>query len=132
GTLVGLTVGFALLGSPVKVLGLDIGKLWKNFPATLAKLATRLSGVLGEGRDYRPKDIPLIEERYAGPGYGVKTAETEAAMSLLAGQEGIILDPVYTGKGFAGVLDLVGRGYFGSEEQVVFLHTGGGPGLFRD
>jgi 1-aminocyclopropane-1-carboxylate deaminase/D-cysteine desulfhydrase-like pyridoxal-dependent ACC family enzyme len=59
------------------------------------------------------------------------TAETEAAVKLLARQEGIILDPVYTGKAFAGLLDLMKQGYFGAAEQVIFLHTGGGPGLFR-
>jgi L-cysteate sulfo-lyase len=60
------------------------------------------------------------------------TAETQTAIQLLAQQEGIILDPVYTGKGFAGLLDLIGEGYFGAEEVVIFLHTGGGPGLFRE
>jgi 1-aminocyclopropane-1-carboxylate deaminase/D-cysteine desulfhydrase-like pyridoxal-dependent ACC family enzyme len=60
------------------------------------------------------------------------TVETEAAVKLLAHQEGIILDPVYTGKAFAGLFDLIGQEYFGAEEQVIFLHTGGGPGLFRN
>jgi 1-aminocyclopropane-1-carboxylate deaminase/D-cysteine desulfhydrase-like pyridoxal-dependent ACC family enzyme len=131
GTLAGLMAGFALLDSPVKVLGLDIGKLWKGFPASLARLASGLCGALGEARRFGVADVPLIEGKYAGPGYGVMTAETDAAMKLLARQEGIVLDPVYTGKAFAGLLDLVGAGYFGVEEQVVFLHTGGGPGLFR-
>ena len=132
GTLAGLLSGFTLLDSPVKVLGLDIGKLWKGFPASLARLASGLCGALGERREFRPEDVPLIEGRYAGPGYGVMTAETEAAVKLLATQEGIILDPVYTGKAFAGLLDLVKQGYFRPKEQIIFLHTGGGPGLFRD
>lgn len=131
GTLAGLLAGFTLLNSPVKVLGLDIGKLWKGFPASLARLAGDLCAALGEPTVFRPGDVPLIEEKYAGPGYGVMTAETEAAVKLLAQREGIILDPVYTGKAFAGLLDLMKQGYFNAEEQVVFLHTGGGPGLFR-
>jgi 1-aminocyclopropane-1-carboxylate deaminase/D-cysteine desulfhydrase-like pyridoxal-dependent ACC family enzyme len=132
GTVAGLLAGFALLDSPVKVLGLDIGKLWKGFPASMARLATGVCALLGEPRQFGPEDVPLIEGKYAGPGYGVMTAETQTAIQLLAQQEGIILDPVYTGKGFAGLLDLIGEGYFGAEEVVIFLHTGGGPGLFRE
>jgi 1-aminocyclopropane-1-carboxylate deaminase/D-cysteine desulfhydrase-like pyridoxal-dependent ACC family enzyme len=132
GTIAGLLVGFTLLNSPIKLLGLDIGKLWKGFPTTLAKMATSLSSALGQPTHFQPDHIPLIEETYAGPGYGIITAETDSAIRLLAQQEGIILDPVYTGKGFAGLLDLISKKYFQPDEQIIFLHTGGGPGLFRE
>ena len=131
GTLAGLLAGFTLLNSPVQVLGLDIGKLWKSFPASLAKLASALCATLGEPTQFRPQDIPMIEETYAGPGYALITAETQSAIQTLAQLEGIFLDPVYTGKAFAGLLDLIDKKYFRPNEQVVFLHTGGGPGLFR-
>jgi len=53
-----------------------------------------------------------------------------AAVKLLAEKEGILLDPVYSGKGMAGLIDLIGKGHFGKDENVVFLHTGGAVGLF--
>lgn len=130
GTLAGLIAGFTLLQSPLRVLGLDIGKLWKRFPASLARLAGALCAALGEERSFRPQTIPLIEGTYAGPGYATFTAETGRAITTLAQAEGIVLDPVYTGKAFAGLLDLVARGRFTAGQHVIFLHTGGLPGLW--
>lgn len=130
GTLAGLVAGTALLQSPLRVLGLDIGKLWKGFPNSLARLAGDLCTALGERRVFRPQTVPLVEGTYAGPGYATFTAETGRAMATLAQTEGIILDPVYTGKAFAGLLDLAARGQFSSGEHVIFLHTGGLPGLW--
>ena len=130
GTLAGLVAGFALLASPIRVLGLDIGKLWKAFPASVARLAGDLCAALGEERSFRPQDVPLVEGVYAGPGYGAFTAETGRAMATLAQMEGILLDPVYTGKAFAGLLDLVAQEKFAAGQHVIFLHTGGLPGLW--
>jgi D-cysteine desulfhydrase family pyridoxal phosphate-dependent enzyme len=130
GTLAGLMAGLALLGSPIKLLGIDVGKLWKAFPASLARLAGDLCEALGEPHVFRPEAVPLIEGRYVGPGYALLTAETAAAIRTLAQSEGIILDPVYTGKAFAGLLDLISNGRFAPHETVIFLHTGGLPGLW--
>lgn len=130
GTIAGLFAGLTLLESPLRVLGLDIGKLWKAFPASLARLAGDLCAALGARRSFRPQEIPLIENVYAGPGYAAFTAETGRAISRLAQAEGILLDPVYTGKAFAGLLDLVAQGQFAAGEHVIFLHTGGLPGLW--
>lgn len=130
GTLAGMAAGLFLLGSPLRVLGVDIGKLWRGFAASLAGLVNGLGRALGETLAVRPDQIPLIERTYAGPGYATMTPETGAAIRLMAGQEGIILDPVYTGKAFAGLLDLVRIGYFRPDDHVIFLHTGGLPGLW--
>jgi len=65
-----------------------------------------------------------------GEGYGIPTDRMVEAVSLVARLEGLLLDPVYSGKAMAGLIDLVRRGRFGAEENVVFLHTGGAPGLF--
>jgi D-cysteine desulfhydrase len=130
GTLAGLLAGLALLESPVKVLGIDVGKLWKGFPASLARLAGELCAALGEVRHFGPASVPLIEERYAGPGYAVLTPAVSAAIARVAQAEGILLDPVYSGKAFAGLLDLIATGRFGRDEHIVFLHTGGAPGLW--
>lgn len=130
GTLAGLMAGLAVLGSPIKVLGIDVGKLWKRFPASLARLAGELCAAVGVARSFRPEEVPMIEGRYVGPGYGVLTAETTRVIRTLATAEGILLDPVYSGKAFAGLLDLVTQGYWGAAEHVIFLHTGGLPGLW--
>ena len=130
GTLAGLVAGLTLLDSPLRVLGLDIGKLWKGFPASLARLASALCTALDEEHSFRPQEIPLIADIYAGPGYATFTSETGRAVSILAQTEGILLDPVYTGKAFAGLLDLVARRHFTAGEHVIFLHTGGIPGVW--
>ncbi|MCL4869823.1 MAG: pyridoxal-phosphate dependent enzyme [Anaerolineae bacterium] len=130
GTLTGLLVGLSLLNSPLRLLGLDIGKLWRAFPDSLARLAGQICQLLGEYMVWRGRDIPLIQHRYAGPGYSQLDDPTRQAISLLAQQEGILLDPVYTGKAFAGMLDLIQQRYFTPAEHLIFLHTGGLPGLW--
>ncbi|MCB8985412.1 MAG: D-cysteine desulfhydrase family protein [Ardenticatenaceae bacterium] len=130
GTLAGLLAGFTLLGSPIRALGIDVGKLWKAFPASLARLAGELCAALGEVHTFHPADVPLIEGTYVGPGYAVLTDASRTAVRLLARTEGILLDPVYTGKALAGLMDLVGNGRFTPDETVIFLHTGGFPGLW--
>ena len=67
---------------------------------------------------------------YVGPGYGLPTPGMLEAVQMLAQMEGILLDPVYSGKGMAGLIDLIRRGHFRKGENVVFLHTGGSVGLF--
>lgn len=67
---------------------------------------------------------------YVGEGDGIPTREMVEAISLAARSEGLLLDPVYTGKAMAGLVDLVRRGSFGNDENIVFLHTGGSPSLF--
>ncbi len=129
-TLVGLIAGFKLMESPIKVLGIDVGKLWRAFPVSLARLASRICSTLDQSVDFQPENIPLIEGEYAGSHYGAITNQSMVAIRKLATSEGVLLDPVYTGKAFAGLLDLCVRGFFRSEDQVIFLHTGGAPGLW--
>jgi D-cysteine desulfhydrase family pyridoxal phosphate-dependent enzyme len=130
GTLAGLLAGLRLIGSPLQPLGIDVGKLWKGFPASLARLSTEICHHLGEERTFEANDIPLLEEVYATPKYGEPSQGGLKAIQKLAGLEGILLDPVYTGKAFAGLLDLVEQGKLGRDEPVIFLHTGGLPALF--
>jgi L-cysteate sulfo-lyase len=67
---------------------------------------------------------------YVGAGYGIPRADTLEAIQLFAQMEGILLDPVYSGKGAAGLIDLIRKGHFKKGQRVVFLHTGGAAGLF--
>ncbi len=130
GTLAGLIAGLALLGSPLHVLGIDIGKLWKGFPESIARLATSLCANLGSKVEFSASDIPLIENTYAGQAYAQPTTQGTQASQLIAQTEGILLDPVYTGKAFAGMLDLIDQKKFDPNENLIFLHTGGIPALW--
>jgi len=69
-------------------------------------------------------------DEYVGPGYAVPTEEMVEAVKLVASTEGILLDPVYTGKAMAGLIDLIRKGYFNKDENVVFVHSGGSPALY--
>ena len=72
----------------------------------------------------------MANSDYVGPGYGLPTPGMRDAVKLVAREEGILLDPVYTGKGMDGLIDHVRKGFFAKESNVVFLHTGGSAGLF--
>jgi|SRR5215208_3211987 len=130
GTLAGLLAGLTLLDSSLSLLAIDVGKLWKGFPASLARLTGEICSHLGAKRVFQPGEIPLLEGTYAAPRYGVPSQSGQETIRRLACMEGILLDPVYTGKAFAGMLDLIENGQLGSNEPIIFLHTGGLPALF--
>ncbi len=134
GTLAGLLAGFRLLDSPIRLLAIDVGKLWKSFPESIARLATDLCARLGQPSQFAPDQVPIIENTYAEPGYAQFSARAGEAMRMMGSMEGVLLDPVYTGKAFAGLLDLVrldaDGAVFDREEDVIFLHSGGLPGTF--
>jgi 1-aminocyclopropane-1-carboxylate deaminase/D-cysteine desulfhydrase-like pyridoxal-dependent ACC family enzyme len=130
GTLAGMFAGLRLMESSLRLLAIDIGVLWKEFPTSLARLAGEICKRLGEERAFTARDIPLLEGTYAAPRYGVPSDACREAIQRLARAEGILLDPVYTGKAFAGMLDLIEKGQLGSNGPLIFLHTGGLPALF--
>jgi D-cysteine desulfhydrase len=130
GTLAGLIAGLRLIGSSLRPLGIDVGRLWKNFPISIARLANELCTRLNQPHAFAPAEIPLIENTYVGSRYAVPSEQGLTAIRRLARSEGVILDPVYTGKAFAGLIDLVERGQLGRDEPIIFLHTGGLPALF--
>jgi L-cysteate sulfo-lyase len=130
GTLAGLMAGFHLLGSRHQVLGIDVGNLWKGFPAAIAALASEVCALAGQPHRFAAKDVPLIERTYVGEAYARPTAGGLEAMRLAARLEGLFLDPIYTGKAMAGLIDLARRGRWRADEHVVVLHTGGGPAVF--
>jgi D-cysteine desulfhydrase family pyridoxal phosphate-dependent enzyme len=130
GTLAGLLAGLSLINSPLRLTGIDVGKLWKGFSSSLARLTGEICARLGFEYVFEESEIPLIESIYAAPRYGLPSQGGLAAIQRLASTEGIVLDPVYTGKAFAGMLDLVAKGRLGLDEPIIFLHTGGLPALF--
>jgi L-cysteate sulfo-lyase len=92
----------------------------------LAEKTTKFMGISGSVK----REAVVANGDYVGPGYGLPTDGMIEATELLARQEGILLDPVYSGKGMAGLIDLIRKGKFRKDENIVFLHTGGSAGLF--
>ena len=95
----------------------------------IARVATATARALDLNLAIQPGDF-IADEDHVGENYGVLSAESRAAIELVAGTEGIFLDPVYSGKAMAGLIDHVKRGAVGADETVVFVHTGGMPALF--
>jgi D-cysteine desulfhydrase family pyridoxal phosphate-dependent enzyme len=129
GTMAGLMAGFRLLGAGTKVIGIDVGGLWKGFKGSIARMASQVAELLGEKVPFREEDVLLYED-YVGEAYAHPTPECWEAIRLLARKEGLVLDPIYTGKAMAGLIDLVCKGVLKEGETVVFLHTGGSPSLY--
>ena len=129
GTQAGLLAGMALANYRVRVTGVSIALPKEEQTAIVSALATETAGMLGAAGRLSP-DAVKVDDRFAGTGHGELDSDAIDAIELLAREEGILLDPVYSGKGFAGFLSLLREGAFGEEEDVVFLHTGGAPALF--
>jgi len=126
GTLAGLSIGAALAGWDVELVGVCVsGDEIKLRPPTEA-LMTELRSMLAPPHD----DAPIrFEEAFLGDGYGVPAATTLEALKLCARTEGLLLDPVYTGKAMAALIDHVRSGTAGTG-PLLFWHTGGSPGLY--
>jgi len=96
---------------------------------TTVEIANGCAKLLGLDFTVASEDVKLFYE-YGGKGHGIPTKEAMDAIRLVAETEGVLLDPVYTGKAMAGLIDLAKKGYFRNQENVVFLHTGGLPAIF--
>ena len=131
GTQAGLVAGARLFGYQGHVLGISIDETEESLQEKVAILATGTAEGLGENETFYSADI-LVNADYLGAGYGIAGQPEAEAIRLFAQQEGILLDPVYTGRAAAGLIDLTRRGYFTREQTVLFWHTGGTPALFAD
>jgi D-cysteine desulfhydrase len=131
GTHAGLTLGKRVFGFDGKVLGISIDESEEWLKTHVSALASDASELLGERIDFSPEDV-MATDTYCQAGYGVLTDAERESVKLFARFEGILLDPVYTGRAAAGMIDLIRKGYFKSDETVLFWHTGGQPALFAD
>src|SRR5262249_28637204 len=129
GTQAGLVVGRALAQSDVAVLGVDVDGEPDELLAEVRSIARDCAATVGLGGEL-PADAFEIVRGYAAPGYGMPNPGMIEAVTLLARLEGILLDPVYSGKAMGGLIGLVRQGRFAKDETVVFIHTGGTPALF--
>ena len=129
GTHSGLLVGMRAMGSKIPVTGISVRRPVPEQEGLIGGLATDTREFLGFPSDLDEGELKIFDD-YVGPGYSIPTEEMADAVRIFARTEGILLDPVYTGKAAAGLLDLIQKGYFKKGEKVLFLHTGGSPGLY--
>ncbi len=126
GTMAGLALGAKLFLPGTRVHGMMVDR--DPFDAITPALMRGAAELLEADTAISPGDFSLRD--MCGPGYAIPSEEGNAAVALMAAREGIFLDPVYTGKAFAGLLAMVRDGVFAPGEKVLFLHTGGAGGLF--
>jgi len=131
GTQAGMLLGARETSSCAKILGISVDKPAQELSETIAGIANAGAELLQLETRFHPEEI-LVNDAYCSAGYGVLTAAEKEAILLFARQEAILLDPVYTGRAAAGLVDLIRHGFFKADEKVLFWHTGGTPALFAE
>lgn len=126
GTTAGLLLGAKLFQPGVKVTGMGVDD--DPFEEIVPDLAAQAADILECSFEREQDDFEMVY--HVGQGYAIPNAEDTPYIEELARMEGILLDPVYTGKAWAGMLKLLKEGYFGDEDNIVFVHTGGAAALF--
>ena len=129
GTQAGLIVGLKAINAQIPLLGIGTNAAQEKQEAKIFDLAQRTAEKLGCAGVVSREDVKANCD-YVGPGYGAPSEGGQEALKLFAELEGILLDPVYSAKGAAGMIDLVRKGHFKPDENIVFLHTGGSVALF--
>lgn len=129
GTHAGIVAGLTAASSGIPVTGISVRAEKAPQEAKILDLARRTAELGRSQVPVRSEDV-VVQGEYVGAGYSLPTDAMVEAVRLFARLEGILLDPVYTGKAAAGLIDLVRRGRFKRSERVVFLHTGGAPALY--
>jgi D-cysteine desulfhydrase len=131
GTQAGLLAGQRAFGYTGMLLGISVDESEEWLKNQVSELASLTVSKLGKHIRFAPDEV-LANANYCSAGYGVLTDQEREALRLFATCEGVLLDPVYTGRAAAGMIDLIRKGFFKKNETVLFLHTGGQPALFAD
>ncbi|WP_411502396.1 D-cysteine desulfhydrase [Brevibacillus centrosporus] len=129
GTQAGLLAGFLARQSDIKVIGVNVSRDRAAQEAKVLDLFASTAEMIGLRGEIRPESV-LCDDRFVGPGYAIPTEEMIEAVKLVAQTEGILLDPVYSGKAMAGLIGMIREGRFAKEDHLLFLHTGGSPALY--
>ncbi|SEO18532.1 D-cysteine desulfhydrase [Paracoccus alcaliphilus] len=129
GTQAGLITGLKAMNAQVPLLGIGVRAPKPKQEENVFKLAQATAQKIGAPDAVRREDV-VANTDYVGEGYGIPTADGLEAIAMFAELEGILLDPVYSAKGAAGMIDLIRKGHFKKGERLVFLHTGGAAALF--
>lgn len=129
GTHAGIIAGMTGINANIPVTGVSVNRskeIQTDAVWNLAKATAERVGVHNE----ITRDLIQVTDEYVGPGYSLPSDQMVEAVQLLARTEGILLDPVYTGKVMAGLIGMIREGKFKKEDNVLFLHTGGSPALY--
>lgn len=129
GTQAGLVAGFGSRGQHISVTGISVRADRADQLAKVHTLAQGALNLIGDENAVRD-GVVVVRDEYVGPGYSLPSDDMVEAVHLMARTEGILLDPVYTGKAAAGMIDMIRNEEFGANENLLFLHTGGLPGLY--
>ena len=128
GTHAGLVAGLHALGSATPVMGISVRHPEQRQIDAVHALCNRTLAKLGAAD--APVSRVLVDDGYVGAGYGIPAASTIEAINMAARLEGLLLDPVYSAKGLAGLIGMVRGGFCKPDDRVLFLHTGGSVALF--
>jgi D-cysteine desulfhydrase family pyridoxal phosphate-dependent enzyme len=131
GTQAGMVTGKELFGFSGKMLGISVSPPSGPFRKWVAFLANETAELLGKAKDFSDDDI-LVNDDLIEPGYAVMTDLEKEAIQLFAKHEGLLVDPVYTGRAAAGMIALIRQVVIKKDETVLFWHTGGTPALFAE
>jgi D-cysteine desulfhydrase family pyridoxal phosphate-dependent enzyme len=131
GTQAGLLAGARLLGYRGKILGISVDERASDLKPHVARLAEETATLLGHPETFDKGDV-MIKDDYLGRGYAEMGTPEREAIDLFARYEGILVDPVYTGRAAAGMIDLIRKDFFSKSDRVLFWHTGGTSALFAD
>ncbi|HLF28992.1 MAG TPA: D-cysteine desulfhydrase family protein [Anaerolineae bacterium] len=129
GTQAGLVAGVKMLGADYRVFGITVSRPVAECIERVDRIARGSAALSGQPIELAADEI-LVRDGFIGAGYGIPSREGIEAIRLAARTEGIFLDPTYTGKAMAGLIEEIRSGRIGKDETIVFLHTGGEPGLF--
>lgn len=129
GTQAGLVAGLVACNTGIPLVGINVSRPREIQEELVYGLARRTAERLQTNQPI-PRDAVTCFGDYVGPGYSLPTPEMAEAVRMLARTEGILLDPVYTGKTMAGLIDLSKKGFFKKDSTVLFVHTGGSPALY--
>lgn len=132
GTHAGLMLGKKILNAPYQILGINIDKDDEGelpFEQRIVNLANKTAQFIGSDDAFTKEDVQL-NSNYIGEGYGVIGSLEKEAITLTAQTEGILLDPVYTGRAMGGLVDMIRQGQLTKTDCVLFWHTGGAPAIF--
>ena len=129
GTHAGLLTGFLGCNMNIPIVGIGVSRDPQDQDPLVHRVAVETAKRLGIRQEIE-KDSVVTFGDYWRPQYSVPNAKMVEAVNLMAKTEGILLDPVYTGKAMAGLINLCRNGYFKKEENLLFVHTGGSPALY--
>jgi 1-aminocyclopropane-1-carboxylate deaminase/D-cysteine desulfhydrase-like pyridoxal-dependent ACC family enzyme len=124
-----MIVGARRHAYPARITGISVDRPAVELRRSVADLAKETAALLQQSGDFSADEVEVVDD-YLGGGYGVLGQREVEATRLFARLEGLVLDPVYTARAAAGMIDMIRQGRIAKDERVLFWHTGGGPAIF--